>query len=868
MFYSIFWKVIISTVITFWGVALSYAATDIEALNQMIIQLNERIDAQQTNSNHIWTMTAAALVLFMQLGFLLLEAGMVRSKNSINVAQKNITDFIFAVCAFYFVGFALMFGPSVGGWYGASSSLSSFDQIDDWSYTFFVFQAVFVGTAATIVSGAVAERMKFSCYLIMAVFLAVLIYPLFGHWAWGNLLIGDNTAWLADMGFIDFAGSTVVHSVGGWIALAGIIVLGARKNRFDENGKPQAIQGHSMVLASAGAIILLVGWIGFNGGSTTAGTPDFARVVANTIIAASVGGFVALSVGRFIDGLFLPVRSINGLLAALVGITAGAYAVNPQGAAMIGLISGIVVIASEEFILRVLKLDDVVGAVSVHGVAGAVGTLLVAVFAAPEHLVAATRWDQFVVQFTGVAVGFAWAFGLGIIGFVLMKYTIGIRVHEHEEVEGLNAAEHGASLGTGELQKILAEMVQGKGDLSTRLDYEPGDEAAEISGLFNVLLDRLEKDQNTKNAEIMERNEYAEKERETVSEISRIISHARSGDLSNRLSVNDKTGVLLQISEGVNGLFDAMSGVVSDMKTSLEDMADGRLHTVDMEGSEGDFGAIRKAYNSSADAMGSVINTVSSSTSVIGETAANLDEASQQALYRSEEQRDKIGFSNNRIGEIEATLSETVNRAGTAADSARETYQLSMQGSEKAGMAMELMEKIKASSARAKDFVSIIEEIAFQTNLLALNAAVEAARAGEAGSGFAVVASEVRALANRVSDQSGQISQIMEENSALIGNGADFVSEVRESLERINTVAESSSTIVAEISTSAGKDVTNLKEIKTLINEVEGLTNDTAADTQHTFEAVKKLKQFATELSTKVEHFEISEHSDQTRSAA
>ena len=226
-----------------------------------------------------------------------------------------------------------MFGPSINGWIGSGEIF--WNEQSDWHYTFFVFQLVFCGTAATIVSGAVAERMKFSGYLLATVIISLLIYPVFGHWAWGNLLIPDNPAWLADMGFIDFAGSTVVHSVGAWTALAGIIVLGPRIGRFDSNGRAVKIHGHSAVLATAGAIILWIGWMGFNGGSTTVGSPAFAHIISNTMVSAAFGGVVAMTIGRMQDGLFRPVWPINGVLGGLVGITAGCDAVTTHGGAMI-----------------------------------------------------------------------------------------------------------------------------------------------------------------------------------------------------------------------------------------------------------------------------------------------------------------------------------------------------------------------------------------------------------------------------------------------------------------------------------------------------------------------------------------------------
>jgi ammonium transporter, Amt family len=366
---------------------------DLEALRA---EFQAALDDKQTNIDHVWTMLAAALVFLMQGGFLLLEAGLVRSKNSINVAQKNIADFIIAGCAFWLVGFGLMFGPSTGGWFGLANPF--WNHSGDWDFTFFVFQLVFCGTAATILSGAVAERMRFGGYLAAAVAVALFIYPVFGHWAWGNLLVADNEAWLADLGFIDFAGSTVVHSVGGWIGLAAIVVAGARIGRFDEAGNPLPIHGHSAVLATMGAILLWVGWIGFNGGSTTAGTPAFAHIISNTMLSACFGGAVAMTLGRLHEGLHRPVWPINGVLGGLVGITAGCDVLTTTGAIAVGLTSGIVVVYATRFMENRLKLDDAVGAVAVHGVCGAWGTVLLAVLMPAEALGEVSRLHQIGVQ--------------------------------------------------------------------------------------------------------------------------------------------------------------------------------------------------------------------------------------------------------------------------------------------------------------------------------------------------------------------------------------------------------------------------------------------------------------------------------------
>ena len=514
------------------------------------------IAQQQANSDHIWTMVAAALVLLMQIGFLFLEGGMVRSKNSINVAQKNIADLMISITVFYFIGFAIMFGPSVYGIFGFGGGLSTFSAQPDWTFTFFVFQAMFVGTAATIVSGAVAERMRFDGYLVMAGAMALLIYPVFGHWAWGNLLNPDNTAWLADIGFIDFAGSTVVHSVGAWAGLAAIIVLGPRMGRFNADGSSNKINGHSMVMATAGAVFLFVGWIGFNGGSTTAGSPDFARIVANTVIAACLGGVAAMVLGRYLDGLYDPRRSINGLLGGLVGITAGCDAVGPHGAAMIGIACGLIVVLAEDEMANRFKLDDAVGAIAVHGVAGAAGTLLLAVFAMPDKLATDSRLTQFAVQFIGVATAFVWTFTVSFIICKLLDRHMGLRVSEEEEYQGLNASEHGATLGTGRLQDELAAITANGFDLTKRLDTSTGDEAAEIAAAVNPFLDRV-------HALV----------RDIASEAGRIdTSSTQLTELSDRF--RSRVDTVAQASDRVDGESDAVSIETHSVSLVASEMAD------------------------------------------------------------------------------------------------------------------------------------------------------------------------------------------------------------------------------------------------------------------------------------------------------
>lgn len=843
----IFGVLAICTATTAWSDA--QASEDIA---RTLEQLKVQIAAQQTNSNHIWTMTAAGLVLLMQFGFLLLEAGMVRSKNSINVAQKNLSDFLLSVCVFYLVGFGLMFGPSVGGWVGDASQLAMFDRLPDWSFTFFVFQAVFVATASTIVSGIVAERMTFSGYLVLTFIVAALIYPLYGHWAWGNLLNAGNSAWLADKGFIDFAGSTVVHSIGAWIGLAAIIIIGARCDRFDENGDPIHIQGHSMVLASGGAVVLLFGWIGFNGGSTTAGTPDLAKIVANTIISAAFGGICSMILARLWDGYFDPRRAINGLLAGLVGITAGCAAVGPQGALGIGLICGAVVIASEEFLLRVCKLDDPMGAVSVHGTCGAIGTLLVAAFADRALLVDGSHVSQFFVQLEGVAIALVWGLGSALATLSLVRLFMQLRVTEEEERQGLNIAEHRASLGTGELQKMIFELAKGEADLSTRLKVEQGDEAGDLALLFNKLLEKLDADENEKAAQVA-------KERETVQQITRLIESARNGEMSQRLSLAGKSGLVRQISQGINGLFDVTNTIITDIRTSLAELSDGRLRTIPKTDAKGQFKEIHDAYNATTLGLRDVVTTMGQTTHDIESNAQYLDRSSNSLLEMVTLQKNQIERSTEHILEVQSALTDTTTHATEAAQSATRTRDLSEDGAEKANSAETIIQEIKLASERAKSIVDVIEEISFQTNLLALNAAVEAARAGDRGKGFAVIAAEVRSLANNVAKQSIEARQIINNTNELADNGTLAVAEIRETLEQIRTVARDSATIVNQISSQSQGDLERLGETKDLVEDIARMSRATSDDASQATQIASNLRECASALSQQMSHFRVED---------
>jgi Amt family ammonium transporter len=392
----------------------------------------------QKNANFVWTLLAAFLVFFMQAGFAMVETGFTRAKNAVNIMMKNLMDFALGSLAFWAIGFGIMFGVSQTGWFGTTGFFFSdfVKDKDPWLYAFWMFQVVFAATSATIVSGAMAERTKFISYLIYSVAISALIYPVFGSWAWGGLFHGKG--WLEKLGFIDFAGSTVVHSIGGWAALAGAIVLGPRIGKFGPDGKPKAIPGHNIPLATLGVFILWFGWFGFNPGSTTAANTDTALIAVNTNLAAAAGTFGALLVAWFLFKKPEASMTLNGTLAGLVAITAGCANVTPLSAVIIGFLAGVLVVYSVLFIERVFKIDDPVGAVSVHGVCGAFGTICAGAFNA-----SGVTMKGIGVQALGVGAAFIWSFTLCYILFKILKATIGLRVTREEEMEGLDIEEHG-----------------------------------------------------------------------------------------------------------------------------------------------------------------------------------------------------------------------------------------------------------------------------------------------------------------------------------------------------------------------------------------------------------------------------------------
>ncbi len=402
----------------------------------------------------VWMLLAAILVFWMQPGFALCEAGFTRSKNTANILFKNFVDFMLGSVLFFFVGFGFMFGSDGAGFIGAPNwGDLSFYKSDLPVEGFLMFETVFCATSATIVSGAMAERTKFSMYIVYSFFISLIIYPVEGHWTWGGGWLCNDAAesfMMTTFGhvFHDFAGSAIVHSVGGVLALIGAIALGPRRGKYDANGKSRAIPGHSLILAALGVFILWMGWFGFNPGSQLAATGEVNRIAIShvfltTNLAAACGGIATMFVTWMKYGKPSFSLTLNGVLAGLVGITAGCDAVDAWGAIIIGLVCGIVLVYAIEFIDRKLHIDDPVGASSVHGVCGILGTLMTGLFSVSEGLFYGHGWGFLGAEAFGILIIDLWAAVTGVILFYSIKKIHGLRVSARIEDEGLDIYEHG-----------------------------------------------------------------------------------------------------------------------------------------------------------------------------------------------------------------------------------------------------------------------------------------------------------------------------------------------------------------------------------------------------------------------------------------
>lgn len=428
----------------------------------------------------IWVLFAAALVFFMQAGFAMVETGFTRAKNAGNIIMKNLMDFALGSLVFWIVGFGLIFGPSIGGLIGTPDFFVRGDYSSTFpSSAFFIFQTVFCATAATIVSGAMAERTKFLSYCIYSVVISAVIYPISAHWIWGG-------GWLSRLGFHDFAGSTAVHMVGGVSALIGAKILGPRIGKYSKSGKSRAIPGHSLTLGALGVFILWFCWFGFNGGSSTSMTGDGIVTASNAFVTTNLAAAAAATVTMIITWIKYKKpdvsMTLNGALGGLVAVTAGADVVSPFGAVMIGLIGGLVMEMAIVFIDKKLKIDDPVGAIGVHGVCGALGTLLVGCFALDGGLFYGGGLHLLGVQALGVAAVIAWVAVTMTIVFFLLKKTVGLRVSAEEETLGLDVTEHGLASSYADFAPSVPMMaISAPADVAAPSQPVPMDKAVPVT---------------------------------------------------------------------------------------------------------------------------------------------------------------------------------------------------------------------------------------------------------------------------------------------------------------------------------------------------------------------------------------------------
>ena len=726
------------------------------------------ITTVQGNLDIIWILIAAAMVMLMQAGFTALESGLTRAKNTINVAMKNITDFIVSILIFFLVGYAFMFGDSESGLIGVTGfSLNGLDTPQD--YAMFVFQATFAGTAATIISGAVAERMRFPAYVLISIVVVGFVYPTSGHWIWGS------DGWLAQKQMVDFAGSTVVHSLGAWMGLAGAIMLGPRLGRFDKNGNATSMHGHSLVLAVIGVLILWFGWFGFNGGSTLTGDSSVARIMANTILCASAGGISCFVVSMVMSkGEVKIEKLLNGVVGGLVAITAGCAVMEPSGALWLGIFTGVIIYFFEDFLLNVCKVDDPVNVVAAHGVAGAWGTIALVFFAPTANLPLGSVSAQLSVQLQGVFAVLVWGLSAGFILFGILKSFGFLRVTPEGESMGLNVHEHGASSGLMETMNAMRGVISanrgtGESDLTKRIDVEIGSEQGDVAALFNELIDSFH---------------------DTIVTIKNSTSELATAALTMRSTSQDIENDMVNQSSHVENVNEA----IFNMSESIKHIAD-------------NTGKTAKATSQVSLQVSEMVASMNGTTCSVVQLSSKIDE-SHEVITDLLKQSDNISTILETIKDIaDRTNLLALNAAIEAARAgptgrgfavvAEEVRGLSSQTSESALHIASLIEKLQASSKDAAESMSASQLEANNTVVLSKSAEQSLLAVADLVTDIKEMTLQVATTINQQSSASENIKSSMNDIEGMAQGAIGRAHIAANTCDTLNLLSESLTTRVA-----------------------------------------------------------------------